>query len=126
MKKLDLDLSQPNELGRYTKAIVKLVEDIDKNEKLFKAKPIGPLGRYIRINPDVVKDPSLCSLIEVYLGMPNLKSFIVENKEDRVELEKLMEKHWPGYKEKQPMITTKKRYVLLITYVLIVQKHMNA
>ena len=115
MKKLDLDLSQPNELGRYTKAIVKLVEDIDKNEKLFKAKPIGPLGRYIRINPDVVKDPSLCSLIEVYLGMPNLKSFIVENKEDRVELEKLMEKHWPGYKEKQPMITTKKRYVLLNT-----------
>ena len=41
MQKLHSDLSHANELGRYSQAIVNLVQDIENNIKLFKSKPIG-------------------------------------------------------------------------------------
>ena len=75
---------------------------------LFRSKPIGPLGRYIKLTPEAAQNDALNSLLEVQLSSKDLKSFIVSCKEDRMKLDQMMENYW-RQKTKQPSITQRKR-----------------
>ena len=120
MNQIRSDLSQKSELARYSTAIDRLCQDIEANVHQFRSKPIGPLGRHIKLTQEAARNDKLNSLLEIQLGQKNLKSFLVECKEDQRVLDNLMRKHW-HLKAKQPMITTRKRllhtYYILITYL---------
>ena len=109
MNQIQKDLSQKSEIARYGPAMDKLCKDIEANANQFRSKPIGPLGRYIKLTKEAAKDDELNSLLEVQMNQKNLKSFLVECKQDQMILDKLMQRHW-HHKPKQPMITTRKRY----------------
>ena len=81
-----------NQLERFGdgRNFVNLCNDIERAN--FQSKPIGPVGQYIRINEGT--DDTLCTLIETQIRKPNLESFIVENKADRLLLEQLMARHF--------------------------------
>jgi hypothetical protein len=89
--------------------MVALCEEIDRNVHLFKTKPIGPLGRHIKLTQDANKNEGLNTLLEIQLGMKNLRSFLVACNEDRLALEKMMQKQWTA-RTRQPRITVRKRY----------------
>ena len=108
LKQKTKDLSMKNELGRYAREMVALCEEIDRNVHLFRTKPIGPLGRHIKLTQDANKNDGLNTLLEIQLGMKNLRSFLVACNADRLVLEKMMQKHWTS-RTRQPMITVRKR-----------------
>jgi hypothetical protein len=120
MNQIRSDLSQKSELARYSTAIDRLCQDIEANVHQFRSKPIGPLGRHIKLTQEAARNDKLNSLLEIQLGQKNLKSFLVECKEDQRVLDNLMRKHW-HLKAKQPMITTRKR--LLHTYYILSYMH---
>ena len=108
LKQKTKDLAAKSELGRYAREMVALCEEIDRNVHLFKTKPIGPLGRHIKLTQDANKNEGLNTLLEIQLGMKNLRSFLVACNEDRLVLEKMMQKQWTS-RTRQPMITVRKR-----------------
>ena len=108
LKQKTKDLSMKNELGRYAREMVALCEEIDRNVHLFSAKPIGPLGRHIKLTQDANKNDGLNTLLEIQLGIKNLRSFLVACNADRLVLEKMMKKYWTS-RTRQPMITVRKR-----------------
>ena len=101
-------LAQQNELARYNKEMVNLCQEIDRNVGQFRVKPIGPLGRYIKLTPEAAKDDQLNSLLAVKRNSRELKGFLVDCYEDRKCLEKMMGRYY-AMKQKQPMITIRKR-----------------
>ena len=116
MNQIRSDLSQKSELARYSTAIDRLCKDIESNVHQFRSKPIGPLGRHIKLTQEAARNDELNSLLEIQLGQKNLKSFLVECTEDQKVLDNMMRKHW-HLKSKQPMITKRKR-LLVIIYLL--------
>ena len=83
-----------------------LCQDIERNSNQFSSQPIGPLGRYIKLSSKVGQDDNLASLIQNQVGINLIKSFLVQNGQDRDILFSLMKKQ-NFYK--QPVIYTKKR-----------------
>merc|ERR1712008_323262 len=88
-----------------------------RNEHLFKTKPIGPLGRHIKLTQDANKNDGLNTLLEIQLGIKNLRSFLVSCNEDRLVLEKMMQKQWTS-RTRQPMITFEKDMVVFMIFPL--------
>ena len=90
-----------------------LCQDIERNLDRFWSRPIGPLGKYIKLSAKIGQDDNLANLIQNQVGIPLIKSFLVQNKdphknrEDRDLLFSLMRKQ---NFHKQPVIYTKKRY----------------
>ena len=113
MNQIRSDLSQKSELARYSTAIDRLCKDIEENVNQFRFKPIGPLGRHIKLTQEAARNDKLNSLLEIQLGQNNLKSFLVECKEDQIVLDRMMRKQW-HLKSKQPMINRRKRSALII------------
>ena len=108
LKQKTKDLAAKSELGRYAREMVALCEEIDTNGHLFKTKPIGPLGRHIKLTQEANENDGLNTLLEIQLGFQNLRSFLVACNEDRLVLVKMMEKQWTS-RTRQPMITVRKR-----------------
>ena len=104
LRKVCKDKSVCGELAPYSAAMKRLCKDIEANVDQFKSKPIGPLGRHIKLTPEAAKNDELSSLLEIQLGQYRLKSFLVECKQDQIVLDRMMKKHYPT---KQPMIITK-------------------
>ena len=84
-----------------------LCSEIERNIDEFKVPPIGPLGKYIKLTRKTGKDENLASLLQNQLGVKLLNSFLVDNKNDRKILDKLMDKQ---NFSKKPRIEEKKRY----------------
>ena len=84
-----------------------LCSEIERNMDEFKVPPIGPLGKYIKLTRKTGKDENLASLLQNQLGVKLLNSFLVDNRDDRKILDKLMDKQ---NFSKKPRIEEKKRY----------------
>ena len=113
LRKVCKDKSLCGELAPYSAAMKRLCKDIEANVDQFKSKPIGPLGRHIKLTQEAARNDELSSLLEIQLGQYHLKSFLLECKQDRIVLDRMMKKH---YTTRQPMIITRKR-LLLIRYL---------
>ena len=108
MNEIRSGLAMQNELARYNKEMVSLCQDIDNNASKFRSKPIGPIGRFIKLTQEAARNDQLNSLLEVRLSTKELKSFLVESYEDKKCLERMMSKYYP-IKSRQPRITIRKR-----------------
>ena len=104
LRKVCKDKSLCGELAPYSAAMKRLCKDIEANVDQFKSKPIGPLGRHIKLTSEAAKNDQLRSLLEISLGQYRLKSFLVECKQDQIVLDRMMKKH---YTARQPMIITR-------------------
>ena len=59
LRKVCKDKSLCDELAPYSAAMKSLCKDIDANVDQFKSKPIGPLGRHIKLTPEAVLDRTM-------------------------------------------------------------------
>ena len=84
LRKVCKDKSLCGELAPYSAAMKRLCKDIEANVYQFKSKPIGPLGRHIKLTTEAAKNDQLRSLLEISLGQYRLKSFLVECKQDQI------------------------------------------
>ena len=94
LRKVCKDKSLCGELAPYSAAMKRLCKDIDANVDQFKSKPIGPLGRHIKLTPEASKNDELSSLLEIKLGQYHLKSFLLVCHQDRIVLDRMMKKHY--------------------------------
>ena len=85
----------------------KEIEDYSSGSNVFTIRPIGPIGRYIRLTPDAAGDEKLTQLLEIELGIGLLKSFICNCRKDRIQLEKIIQQVWRSGIEKPPTIFTR-------------------
>ena len=92
--------------AKYGRQMESLCQDIERNSNQFSSRPIGPLGKYIKLSSKVGQDDNLANLIQNQVGISLIKSFLVQNKQDRDILFSLMKKQ---NFHKQPVIYTKKR-----------------
>lgn len=97
---------------RFGQDIQNLVDHIDREERRFKVKPIGPIGRHVKLVENAAKDKDLADLIKSELNKKFLEHFLVDNVADSKQLELLFEKHFCG--KKPPIIVrmkfTQKRF----------------
>ena len=93
--------------GENMTRLNKEIEDYSRGSYVFTKRPIGPIGRYIRLTPDAAGDNKLAQLLEVELGIGLLKSYICHCRKDRIQLEKIMQQVWSPGKEKPPIIYTR-------------------
>ena len=111
LRKVCKDKSVCGELAPYSAAMKRLCKDIEANVDQFKSKPIGPLGRHIKLTQEAAKNDELSSLLEIQLGQNYLKLFIVECKLDRIVLVNKMIKYW--YWHLAPIIIERKMLLLI-------------
>ena len=96
-------------LGRFGERIMRLEKEIDdynRDSNVFTKRPIGPMGRYMRLKNDASSDNTLVQLLEIELGVGLLKSYICNCRKDREILEKIIKPIW-GH-AKPPIIYTRK------------------
>ena len=88
---------QENEVSqRFGRAMSNLVAEIDQRAgaaAFFKTKPIGPIGRYLRLASENYAD--FAGVIESYLGSGFLKTFLVDNSDDQRRMRELISRHFP-------------------------------
>ena len=93
-------------LARFGPKFQALVQDIDSGRTVFKKKPIGPLGRHVKLSDLALKHPSIPDVLESFLGYDKFRSFLVDNGEDWKKLNELMRRHFAG--QRPPTIFTSK------------------
>ena len=97
-------------LRRFGDSMIHLNKEIDdysRNSNVFIKRPIGPIGRYIRLTQNAAHDDKLAQLLDTEMGIGLLKSFICHCRKDRQQLEKIMKQVWSYGKEKPPIIFTR-------------------
>ena len=98
-------------LGRFQVNITRLEKELDdytRDSNVFTRRPIGPIGRYIKLNGQAVYDDKLAELLEIELGTGLLKSYICNCQKDRVALEKLAKQIWGhNTRQKLPIMYTR-------------------
>ena len=62
LRKVCKNKSLCDELVPYSAAMKRLCKDIDANVDQFKSKPIGPLGRHIKLTPEAAKIDELSNM----------------------------------------------------------------
>ena len=76
---------------------------IESNLRLFKKRPLGPVGRYLRVKTN---DSNLTGLLETEIGHKTLSSYLCDNENDRKILINILNRFYvDGVK---PMIFTSK------------------
>ncbi|TRY60937.1 hypothetical protein TCAL_04216 [Tigriopus californicus] len=80
-------------LKRFGFEFEDLIQDINRC-KDFKEKPIGPIGRHIKLVGKAAKDKNLADLLETELGKGFLRGFLVASWEDSKALSALFERHF--------------------------------
>ena len=97
-------------LGRFGDSMMRLdreIEDYMRDSSVFTKRPIGPIGRYIRLTQNAANDNKLAQLLEVEMGIGLLKSYICNCRKDRLQLEKIIQQVWSYGQEKPPIIYTR-------------------
>lgn len=80
-------------LKRFGYEFEELVQDINRC-KDFKVKPVGPIGRHIKLVGKAATDKNLADLLETELGKGFLRGFLVASWEDSKVLSALLERHF--------------------------------
>ena len=75
--------ARKDDLAAFGRPMVEFVNAIEQNQDKFTKKPIGPIGRHIKIKPELCKHKDAALLIHAYLSIGLLRSFIVANTKDR-------------------------------------------
>jgi len=81
--------SGKNKLAAYGQDIINIVNEIDKNVRRFKVKPIGPLGTYVKIKENTPE--GIIRAIDHEMS-PILRAFLVSCPQDQKELFNLFQR----------------------------------
>jgi hypothetical protein len=84
-------------LVRFGERIIRLEKEIDdyhRDSNVFTKRPIGPMGRYMRLKNDATSDNNLARLLEIELGVGLLISYICNCRKDREILDKIIKPIW--------------------------------
>lgn len=81
-----LRMQRQNRLTAFGKNIPHLLQDIEREQR-WQRKPVGPLGRYLKL-----KKPEFADVIEMVLNN-FMSAFVVENFNDQKLLKALLRKH---------------------------------
>ena len=97
-------------LSRFGEQVIKLEKEIDdyvRDSNVFTKRPIGPLGRYVRLKGEACNDEKLAELLEIELGSGLLRSYICNCRQDRTKLEGIINPIWSNTTFKSPLIFTR-------------------
>ena len=96
-------------LNRFGEQIIKLEKEIDdyvRGSSPFVKRPIGPVGRFVRLRADAGNDDKLVELLEIELGRGLLNSYICHCRSDRILLERIIKSVYDN-RGKPPSIFTR-------------------
>ena len=95
---------QENELRKYGDFMVKVCDAVERAHKVrkFKVKPLGPLGRYIKL-----KSEDVAAALEVHLGR-NAHAFVCDNVHDMQVLHKIIRDLKGTMNIREPIVLTRR------------------
>ena len=79
MQKLD-----GQHLAVYGTSVLRVDEEIRRNNAKFKISPIGPIGQYVKLRGEATENTNLSQLIEIELGEASIRAYLCDNDHDRL------------------------------------------